>query len=97
MPEQDLYDRSETRDAVGLVVKAVEDCERRYHDAFVDRVERRYNAYRGLAEPAANDDRVMAFGLALEMYRQYGTHERRVQRKAKKRPPHKYKWQRRAA
>jgi hypothetical protein len=56
LAETDLYDRSETRDAVGLVVKAVEDCERRYHDAFVDRVERRYNAYRGLSELDGSDD-----------------------------------------
>lgn len=49
------------------------------------------------AQDGANDDRVMAFGIALEMYRLYGTHERRVVRKAKKRPPHSYKWQRRRA
>jgi len=47
------------------------------------------------AQDGANDDRVMAFGIALEMYRQLGTHERRVQRKPKRRPPHKYKWQKR--
>ena len=48
--ETDPYDRVELADAVQLVVKAVQDCERRYHDAFVQRVERRYNSYRGLAE-----------------------------------------------
>jgi len=58
--ETDLYDQSELADAVRLVVKAVEDSERRYHDAFVERVERRYMAYRGLADespnPAPDDD-----------------------------------------
>jgi len=46
-----------------------------------------------------NDDRVMAFGLALEMYRQYGHHERKVIRRGRGRKPHAYKWQtkRRAA
>jgi len=29
------------------------------------------------AQEGSNDDRVMAFGIALEMYRQYGTHEKR--------------------
>ena len=53
MAETDLYDDSKQADAVRLVVKAVEDCERRYHDGFVDKVERRYNAYRGLAEGAS--------------------------------------------
>ena len=48
--ETDLYDRSKVSDAVRLVVKAVEDCERTYHDAFVEKVESRYSAYRGLAE-----------------------------------------------
>src|SRR5499427_1976939 len=58
--ETDLYDQTEQSDAVQLVVKAVTDCERRYHDAFIEKVERRYDAYRGLAEPgqnpAASDD-----------------------------------------
>ncbi|HSV08595.1 MAG TPA: hypothetical protein VLI07_18910, partial [Candidatus Binatus sp.] len=56
MAEKDLYDQSEQKDAVQLVVKAVETCERRYHDAFVERVERRYNAYRGLAEAQPSKD-----------------------------------------
>jgi len=51
------------------------------------------------AQDGSNDDRVMAFGIALEMYRLYGTHERRY------RPPHKkrrrsvglYPWERSAA
>ena len=50
--EQDLYDEVEVADAVQLVVKAVQDCERRYHDAFIEKVEARYDAYRGLADPA---------------------------------------------
>jgi len=48
---KDPYDQIEVSSAVELVVKNVRDCERRYHDAFVERVERRYNSYRGLAEP----------------------------------------------
>src|SRR5262245_12929847 len=54
--ERDLYDGSEQADAVKLVVKAVEDCERRYHDAFIEKVERRYAAYRGLADPVETED-----------------------------------------
>ena len=53
--ETDLYDETEQADAVQLVTKAVTDCERRYHDAFVERVERRYDAYRALTEQAASD------------------------------------------
>lgn len=49
MSETDLYDGSKLPDAVQLVVKAVEDCERNYHDAFIGKVEERYLAYRGLA------------------------------------------------
>ena len=48
------------------------------------------------AQEGANDDRVIAFGIALEMYRLYGRHERRVQhRPAHRRRPHAYPWQRR--
>ena len=47
--ETDLYDDSKLADPVRLVVKAVEDCENAYHDAFVERVERRYDAYRALS------------------------------------------------
>jgi len=56
--ETDLYDQSELDDAVQLVVKAVQDCERRYHDAFIEKVELRYDAYRGLADisPTVDDD-----------------------------------------
>src|SRR4029450_6633573 len=54
--ERDLYDDSKQADAVQLVVKAVTDCERRYHDAFIERVERRYLAYRGLAEQTPSED-----------------------------------------
>ena len=47
------------------------------------------------AQDGANDDRVFALGLALEMYRQYGRHEKRHVRKKAKRPPHAYPWERR--
>ena len=50
LAEADLYDGTKLDDAVKLVVKAVEDCERRYHDAFVERVERRYMSYRALTD-----------------------------------------------
>jgi hypothetical protein len=47
------------------------------------------------AMDGSNDDRVMAFGIALEMYRQYGTHAKRVKPKttssAKRR--HTYAWE----
>lgn len=56
LAETDLYDRSKLDDAVDLVVKAVEDCERTYHDAFVEKVERRYLAYRGLTEEGDDVD-----------------------------------------
>jgi hypothetical protein len=42
-----------------------------------------------------NDDRVMACALALEMYRQYGTHERRHRPTKRKAKFHSYPWQRR--
>jgi hypothetical protein len=45
------------------------------------------------AQEGANDDRVMAFGLALELYRQYGHHERRVRRRGKQSKPFAYAWQ----
>jgi hypothetical protein len=46
------------------------------------------------AQEGSNDDRVMAFGLTLEMYRIYGHHERRVKRSTKTRTkPHAYPWQ----
>jgi Terminase large subunit, T4likevirus-type, N-terminal len=42
-----------------------------------------------------NDDRVMACALTLEMYRQYGTHERRARPKHRKAKTYSYPWQRR--
>jgi hypothetical protein len=54
LAETDLYDQTEESDALGLVTKSVEDCERRYHNAFVQRCESRYLAYRGLAESAVD-------------------------------------------
>ena len=52
MPEIDAYTREELPDALQLVNRAVERAEQSYHDEFVRKVERRYRAYRGLAEPA---------------------------------------------
>jgi Terminase large subunit, T4likevirus-type, N-terminal len=43
----------------------------------------------------SNDDRVMAFGIALELYRQYGTHPKRARPKPSRAKPHTYPWQRR--
>jgi hypothetical protein len=54
MAETDLYDQQEVDNAVALVTHAVETCERRYHDAFVEKVEKRYESYRGLA-PEGSD------------------------------------------
>src|SRR5262245_28791314 len=45
------------------------------------------------AQDGANDDRVMAFGITLEMYRQYGTHEKRVKRTTHKAKTHRYPWE----
>ena len=52
MPETDAYTREELPDALQLVNRAVERAEQSYHDEFVRKVERRYRAYRGLAQPA---------------------------------------------
>jgi hypothetical protein len=58
LSERDLYDDTIQADPVKLVVKAVEDCERRYHDSFVERVERRYDAYRALSQqrPSSSEE-----------------------------------------
>jgi hypothetical protein len=37
----------------------------------------------------------MAFGVALEMYRLYGTHIKRAKRTTRKPKPHAYPWQKR--
>jgi len=54
-----------------------------------------------LPSPAAadgcNDDRVMACGLALEMYRLYGHHTKRVTPPRRKAKTHRYPWQTRGA
>ena len=48
-----IYNPSEEdRKAINLVVKAVESCERDWHDAFCAKVEQRYMAYRGIREQA---------------------------------------------
>ena len=50
------------------------------------------------AQEGSNDDRVMAFGIALEMYRQYGTHAKKATRDRKRSSrPHAYPWQRQPA
>jgi hypothetical protein len=50
------------------------------------------------AQEGANDDRVMAFGIALEMFRQFGTHEKRHRpQRTKQKKRHRYKWERRVA
>ena len=48
------------------------------------------------AQEGSNDDRVMALALSLELYRQYGHHEHRVQRKPSKRKPYRRRWERRS-
>jgi len=52
--ETDAYTREELPDALQLVNRAVERAEQSYHDEFVRKVERRYRAYRGFAEPVLN-------------------------------------------
>jgi hypothetical protein len=47
------------------------------------------------AQEGSNDDRVLAFGIALEMYRQYGTHPKRARRTSTKKKPYTYPWERR--
>jgi len=46
----DLYTGDENAGALDLVVRAVERCERDYHDDFVRKVEKRYMSYRGIVE-----------------------------------------------
>jgi hypothetical protein len=47
------------------------------------------------AQEGANDDRVLAFGIALELYRQYGHHEHKATRRASQRGAYRYPWQKR--
>src|SRR5215472_14243253 len=47
------YSQEQVTDPVTLVRRAVEDCERIYHDQFIRKVEKRYLAYRGLADEKA--------------------------------------------
>jgi hypothetical protein len=51
------------------------------------------------AQEGSNDDRVFGLGLTLEMYRLYGTHQKRVRRSGSKKhtKPHAYPWQKRRA
>jgi len=53
--ETDLYTGEKLDTAVRLVVNAVERCERDYHDAFIEKVERRYASYRALSEQQSED------------------------------------------
>jgi hypothetical protein len=48
------------------------------------------------AQDGSNDDRVMAFGIGLELYRLYGVHPRRARRDVKRgrSKPHRYSWER---
>ena len=46
------------------------------------------------AQEGSNDDRVMALGVTLELYRIYGTHLKRAKRTARKTTPHRYPWER---
>jgi len=48
------------------------------------------------AQDGSNDDRVMAFGIGLELYRLYGIHPRRARRDIKRHRsrPHRYSWER---
>ena len=63
-PERERRTRSK------LVVNAVEDCERRYHDAFVEKVERRYAPTAALVEPTRTTPATAGRGgLALEHHR----------------------------
>jgi hypothetical protein len=50
------------------------------------------------AQDGSNDDRVMAFGIALEMYRLYGVHERRYRstKKKRRRSVGLYPWEKRS-
>src|SRR5262249_54771613 len=47
------------------------------------------------AQDGANDDRVMAFGISLELYRQFGTHPKRHRRKTRPTAKHRYPWEKR--
>jgi hypothetical protein len=55
LAETEAYTQTEVDGDLELVVNAVNMCEQRYHDAFVDRVEARYNAYRGLSDAPPPD------------------------------------------
>jgi hypothetical protein len=53
--ETSAYTQTKVNGPLELVVQAVRLCEERYHDAFVERVERRYAAYRGLVDETSSD------------------------------------------
>ena len=51
----DPYTQTENADALNLVVNAVQQCERDYHDELVRKIEKRYLAYRGMVEQSKKD------------------------------------------
>jgi hypothetical protein len=53
--EKTPYTEEKVDGALELVRNAVQKCEQRYHDAFVERVERRYASYRGLTDATAQN------------------------------------------
>jgi hypothetical protein len=66
------YTQEKVSDAVSLVRRSVEDCERIYHDRFLRKVEKRYLAYRGLtqkAEPQRVEETDMAVQNAEDAWR----------------------------
>src|SRR5215471_14761105 len=56
MSETVPYTEEKVDDALQLVVSSVERAERDYHDEFVRKVEKRYQAYRGLIDSTESDD-----------------------------------------
>jgi hypothetical protein len=86
-----------------LIVNQIEQAVRERHLRALPRTLiqelRTFCAAKSLPSPRAldgtNDDRVFAFGIALELYRLYGRHERRVVRKSVRRRPHSYAWEKR--
>jgi hypothetical protein len=54
--EVSAYSQNVVAGPLDLVVQAINDCERRYHDVMVQRIERRYDAYRGLTDQLPRGD-----------------------------------------
>jgi hypothetical protein len=49
------YTEIDNATPLDLVVNAVQECERRYHDVMVRKIERRYAAYRGISDPVTEN------------------------------------------